>query len=30
MESRTIYAEGIRFEIGLMIELNPMDESTRH
>ncbi len=30
MENRAIYAEGIRFGIGLMIELNRMDESTRH
>jgi len=29
MENRAIYAEGIRFGIGLMIELNRMDESTR-
>ncbi len=30
MENRAIYAEGIRFGIELMIELNRMDESTRH
>ncbi len=30
MESRTVYAEGIRFEIKHMIELNHVDESTRH
>ncbi len=29
MENRAIYAEGIRFGIGLMIELNRIDESTR-
>ncbi len=30
MESRAIYAEGIRFGIELMIEINRMDEFTRH